>query len=969
MSRTDARHDGDILTGFVEEAHDLLRQVSDAAVQLSAGQVDGGRDLMRATHTMRGAAAAVGLRELSEVAASAETIADKVRSGRADWTVSVLQAVQDFVESSSKYLSELQSDAPPPPVAGLLRSRAMLDELGDEDDEDDEVYEILREEARDYLEDINRHLRQLVRQPERRDLLEDIRRPTHTLKGSAATVGFEELSYLAHRFEDLVEAEAQGTGAISETRLRLLLDVAEALDDLLRRPPEASRSPEIAQLLTQIEDAMGTGDVAATEEDAFSSAVTQELSVPQDAVDADRPQPAPAPPESDTARDLPDEIAAQGPGERPSEEPEPTAVSGDEVGEISSAPTTVSQGKEPVSPAGSDRRPSPTSEDAPTRSERLLRIPAAKLSDAVRVAGELLLHRSSFDRSFSELSRVAGELGIALSRLSRLSSRLETEYEARALLGAESPNPTARDAEFDSLEFDRYSELHLISRQLAETASDIGAVQTGLSQTVGTFDVVGSRLGRLVSELGDRLSGLQRVPMTDLQSRLFRTIRAAEKAAGRKVDLVVDVAGVDLDKNVLDELSEPLLHALRNAVDHGIEPPADRLAAGKAERGTVRVTARYLGNHVEITISDDGRGLDLEGLRRTAIQNGLLTPEEAQRLPDDQVAQLAFSPRVSTAKEVSQLSGRGVGLEVLKAAAERLRGRAMLESTPGSGTQVHLQIPMTLAAMRALFVNTNGQGLAIPQAAVEEILRLESDAVESIGEDRIARLGEEVLPIVDLGTHLGLPADEPESWPKLTLVTRTGAGKVALLVDSLGGSRDVVVKPLGPLLTGLEGFIGATLDADGSVVLFLDPAHLTRDRAAPSALPETLAEAEPSQEVQVLVVDDSLSVRRVLKRLIASRGWSGEVARDGQEALELIQSGYQPNVILLDIEMPRMDGYELTSVLRADPRHADLPIVMLTSRAGAKHRAKAAEVGANGYLVKPYDEETLVQTIRQVADF
>ncbi|MCB1035223.1 MAG: response regulator, partial [Acidobacteria bacterium] len=773
--------------------------------------------------------------------------------------------------------------------------------------------ELLRAEARDCLEQMHRTLNDLAREPERRELLEDVRRPAHTLKGSAATAGFKEVGVLAHRFEDLLEIEAFRIGSLDAERLRLFLEVADGLEDLLTMDRNAGRTPETEALLERIQAAQrpplggGSGGTPALAVEVF-----------------DRPGRA-------------------------------------------AAPSVPPSGGPPATQVPPQTAPGVAREADPVEAERFLRIPASSVEEVLRVAGESLVHRASFEGHFASLREVEDELTASLARLERLSRRLQTEYEARALM--ETPASRARGigvSEFDVLEMDRYTEIHLIGRELAETVADVGAVASTLSQTVGGLGGFHGRLGRLLGEVEERLGRLRMVPFASLQGRLFRTVRAAEREARVKADLSVEAAGVEVDKNVLDELAEPLLHVLRNAVDHGIEPPAERRAAGKSERGAIRITASYQGAQIEVEIEDDGRGLDLEALRAKAVERGLLTREQGEALSDHETAQLAFLPRVSTAGEVSQLSGRGVGLEVMRTVVDRLRGSLVLESTPGKGTRLTLRLPMTLASVRALFVRARGEVFALPQTAVQQILRVAKEDLVTGDGGPVLPLGGEGVPVLDLGAHLSLPAVEEAPWPRPALVVQADGERRVVLVDALGGSREAVVKTLGPLLRNLRRFIGATLTGDGKVILLLDPTALLRGEGTRPALLTEAAQA-PSEAIRVLVVDDSLTVRRILTRLIEARGWQAASARDGLEALEMLQGGLDPSAVLLDIEMPRMDGYELTALLRADPSLASVPIVMLTSRAGQKHRDKAADLGVDAYLVKPYDEETLVRTVREVA--
>jgi chemotaxis protein histidine kinase CheA len=423
---------------------------------------------------------------------------------------------------------------------------------------------------------------------------------------------------------------------------------------------------------------------------------------------------------------------------------------------------------------------------------------------------------------------------------------------------------------------------------------------------------------------------------------------------------------------MLEDMAEPLLHILRNAVDHGIEPTLLRQELGKSLPGQIRLRAYREGTQLVLQVRDDGTGLDPQKIRTVAVQRGVLTDAEAGQMSEEEVYQLIFAPGFSTAAEISEVSGRGVGMDIVLATVNQLKGRISIDSTLGQGTTFTIRLPLTLAIARVLLVKAHSETFAIPLADVVQIFRIDSEAIERVGETSVIRQTGQVLPVLRLGERLRLrqPADNsPRLLP--VVVLQLADQQVAVIVDQLLGGREVVVKPLGAHLRRVHGLIGSTLMGDGSIVLILNPAELIQGTyqatsARSATRPITLARSTDS--VQVLIVDDSFSVRRVVSNLIKSVGWQPVMAKDGLEALDMIQRSERlPDVILLDVEMPQMDGYELTSTLRAHPTYRHLPIVMLTSRSGEKHRQKAFEVGATEYLVKPYRDETLLGIIRRLA--
>jgi chemosensory pili system protein ChpA (sensor histidine kinase/response regulator) len=413
-------------------------------------------------------------------------------------------------------------------------------------------------------------------------------------------------------------------------------------------------------------------------------------------------------------------------------------------------------------------------------------------------------------------------------------------------------------------------------------------------------------------------------------------------------------------------MAEPLLHLLRNAVDHGIELPQRRRTQGKSETGVIRTRARQENNQVVFEISDDGAGIDPSVVRRMAGQGGFAPPAELEAMTEEELFAMLFRPGFTTAQQVSEVSGRGVGLDIVMARVQQFQGTVTLASKPGLGSTFTIRLPVKLALLKALLIKAGGQTFAIPLSSIVQIARLHIDARELADDPTQITFGDNVAPRVDLARALGLKtAGEPTARPPVLLI-RSNGRHLAVVVEQLGESREVVVKSLGGHLRQVHGVAGATLLGDGSVVLILNPDQLgqaPRPNRRGTIETSTLPAAE--QSLTILVVDDSPSVRRVISRLLQGEGWTVLTARDGLEALEVLHHApTQPDLMLVDIEMPRMDGYELVASVRNQAAHAHIPVVMVTSRASSKHRRQAEEVGANGFVVKPYLDEDLLATIR-----
>jgi chemosensory pili system protein ChpA (sensor histidine kinase/response regulator) len=614
--------------------------------------------------------------------------------------------------------------------------------------------------------------------------------------------------------------------------------------------------------------------------------------------------------------------------------------------------------------------------NAPSASGQYVRVPIERLDELVRFVSELLVNRSTFEQYLGAYGQEVRELNLSIDRLKRISQRLDTDIEVTSLRGGLGQlavrgvmmtGKVDKRGEFDLLEFDRYTDLHLVSRDLSETAVDVTAAAAELRSRAGDFDSYLGRLSRLTSDIQDRLMRLRMVPLAALSTRLHRTVRVTAERTGKQVDFRIEGDRIELDKTVLEEMAGPIEHALRNAIDHGIESETLRRAMGKPARGRLVLEARYEGTQVVLSISDDGAGINPELIRSAAVDRGLISEAEAAQMSDDRVLDIIFQPGFSTARQVSEVSGRGVGMDVVKSTVTRLKGTVELTSSPGSGTRLIVRLPMTLAIMRVLLVKTRQETYALPANVVTRILRIGADSIEELGGKTILRHEGKVCPLVRLGDALRLngTADQPLAR-RPALMVQIGGQTVALVVDEVIDAREVVVKTLGTLLRKVRGFTGATLMGDGSVVLILNPADLVESRSAKTAQLTPAAKPAANRSLEILTVDDSVSVRRVLAKLIENAGWRPTPAKDGLEALELLQRGLRPDAILLDVEMPRMDGYELLGALRGMPHLRDVPVVMLTSRAGEKHRKKAFELGATDYLVKPYQDETLLAVVRRV---
>jgi chemosensory pili system protein ChpA (sensor histidine kinase/response regulator) len=458
------------------------------------------------------------------------------------------------------------------------------------------------------------------------------------------------------------------------------------------------------------------------------------------------------------------------------------------------------------------------------------------------------------------------------------------------------------------------------------------------------------------------------VPFQRHVPRLTRLVRQAASEYGKRAELAVEGASGELDRQVLDKMLPPFEHMMRNAVVHGIEDPDTRQAAGKPATGRITIRLHREGAEMVIDVADDGAGLDVESIRRKAFEKGLLKPDS--KITDDGIMQLILTPGFSTADQVTQSAGRGVGMDVVANEIKQLGGSLQISSVTGQGTNFMIRLPFTLAITQALVVRTGNEVYALPLPTVEGVVRIARPELEKLLSEPEPRYeyGEQVYRFRHLGMYLGgqsAKLSEDDAFVPVVLV-RAGEHSAALLTDEMIASQEIVVKSIGPQLASIRGISGATILGDGRIVLILDINALVRS-GAPVVELKSAAPTPTDERPLALVVDDSITVRRVTERFLERNGMRVLTAKDGIDAISVLQEA-RPDIILLDIEMPNMDGYEFATHVRNDARVADVPIIMITSRVGDKHRARAIEIGVNDYLGKPYQDAQLLDAIRRLLE-
>jgi chemosensory pili system protein ChpA (sensor histidine kinase/response regulator) len=884
---------------------------------------------------------------------------------------------------------------------------------------DPEIASIFTEEAIELLDSAESAVAVWRADPDSAELRGALKRPLHTLKGGARMAGIQPMGDLSHELESLVlqidqgavaatpatfdvlqasvdelarmrEAVATGRGlasaraaierihalslAVAAPAAESAPIVAEILDPAVQMPAPAAvpaaPAPEVpddladlpefaAEVLAALAEMSAPPEqsVAALPTDAVpaepieqieSEVPSYEWTAAQLALnESDVPDTSIAPVEAE-----PIQAAIAEPPEAMPAASQPPATPAVAAEEILLPPQLVPPGREPVPPG-----------DRP----EMARVDAELLDHMLNTSGEVSIARARLEQQLGSIDFNLGELSRTVTRLKEQLRKLEIETETQILHGHEEKGGSHR-GDFDPLELDRYSSIQQFSRALAETASDVASIQQLLETLTQEAQNLLTQQARTITELQNGLMRTRMVPFQRHVQRLARIVRQAASDSGKRAELIVEGAAGELDRQVLERMLPPFEHMLRNAVVHGIERPEERLARGKSETGRIRLELRREGAEVLVRLSDDGGGMNLRAIRDKGIALGLVGAEQA--LSDEDAMQLILEPGFSTAGFITQQAGRGVGMDIVATEIKRLGGALNMESTPGEGTTFTIRLPFTLAISHALVVRTEQEYYALPLPTVEGVLRLPKAEVQThLGPDApVFESGGQKYRFQSLATFVGLePAPLPEQDVTIPVVlVRAGEHSTALITDELIGSREIVVKSVGPQISAIRGISGATILGDGRIVIILDIGALVRSEWRVRAQP-LVARDRGDRRIFAMVVDDSITVRRVTQRLLERNGMRVLTARDGMDAVTLLQD-HVPDIILLDIEMPRMDGYEVAAHVRNDPRLRDVPIIMITSRSGEKHRARAIEIGVDDYLGKPYQEAQLLDAIAPLVE-
>ena len=814
--------------------------------------------------------------------------------------------------------------------------------LDEEDDEfERELMETFLDEGEELIREIDDSIKAWRQTPSNYSHTDAIHRALHTLKGGARLSGLPELGNMSHDFESFI-IDQQVMRNADENFFR---DAIERLDSV-NSHLEAIRKSSLA------------GGTIVEPKAALPEPTTKVIPVSK----VDTPIVV-----EDDASDSAEQV---------SETEGSTETNGSPQTDI--APDTTqgrreAQAEEALKAATLEE----AAADAVQRELRqeMVRLRSDTVDEMVSLAGESTVYRGRIQVQLNEVDAQLDELESTINRIQQLTRRLDVETEAQINFRTEQIAESDDQVEFDPLEMDRYSTLQQLSRQLIESASDLQDLRDTLSEGTRETGTLVVQSSRILGKLNDQLLSTRMVPFTQLVPRLERIVRQVSRELGKSVELTALNVEGELDRQLLEQILPPLEHILRNSIDHGIENTSTREAAGKDKRGHIYLNVRREGSYTVMRVADDGGGVDLDAVRARAVKNGLVDEAESYSLGKDSLLEFLFTPGFSTASTVTQISGRGVGMDVVRSTLRDMGGNIQIETEEGKGTAFELSIPFTLSVNRALMVRSGEDIYALPMSALEALVRITRDDLEGFysGETQKLSYGSEEYDFGYLGELLQTlerPPIDTVLEPTVGLALfRSGRSRIALMVDEITGSQEVVVKSLSSPFKLLPGISGAAIMGDGSVVVALDMPTLINSyyKLVESGGLDKI-EIQPGlsadETPRVMVVDDSVTVRKVTSRFLNRQGYIVESARDGVEALRLIHD-QKPDLMLVDVEMPRMDGFELLGILRSTDKFKDLPVFLITSRTGTKHRERGLSLGAQRYFGKPYREDELIEAMNE----
>lgn len=981
--------------------------------------------LVRALHTLTGSSRTTGVDSLAKVCSSFEHYINHLKDNEfnvpqvaipeLEQTISLVEETVECLDKAGATLpahealfariEALPKDLTP---ASAASAAAPVEAEVAIPDYDEELLEIFLEEGTEILDDSDQVIVDWIANPGENEYVEELQRHLHTLKGGARMAGVTELGDLGHSIESLLTAVVDGHMKPSKPMFELVQKAQDRLVKMLELVQDHKGLVPATDLINQVDFMLqNRGEIDELEMFNETSAVEEpveftiqdepEVEEVPDAIDIPETIEIEKEPEITDAIEISEvpqvteDISIEIPELEKLEEELRMEVEGSTpvpvievpgIDESSLEPEAVTENIIPAEISSDDQLPEVNEKQQPApavdlehdrrKSNRVqaeqVRVRADLLDNLVNFAGEVSIYRSRLEQQTNNFRYNITEFDETVNRLRDQLRQFEIETETQI----EYKNEELSQAQesFDPLEMDRFTTMQHLSRAMMESLGDLDSLRVILNNLTRESETLLLQQSRVNTDLQEGLMRTRMVPFAGQAARLRRIVRQTCSELGKHAELHLHGVDTELDRSVLERIISPVEHMLRNAVAHGIESPDNRKKSGKDGTGNIDFSISNEGSEIVIKIQDDGSGINLDAIRNKAISKGLITADApvTKEMLLDMIMQSGFS----TAESVNQIAGRGVGMDVVNTEIKQLGGVFNIDTVEGKGTTFSVSLPLTLAISRALMVMVGEDYYAIPLLSVEGVERISSSKVREImaSDDQVYNWVGEDYRFMHLGSIMGINemklSDDDEQLPML--MVRSGDHHAAILVDDLLGSREIVVKSVGPQLSTLRGISGATIMGDGSVVLIIDLGMLIRLSATSEGteyiapVPVTAVEAEERTTPLVMVVDDSITVRKVTTRLLERHEMQVVAAKDGVDALSQLQETI-PDIMLLDVEMPRMDGFELATNMRNDDRLKNIPIIMITSRTGQKHRDRAASIGVNIYMGKPYTEADLLDNI------
>ncbi len=793
----------------------------------------------------------------------------------------------------------------------------------------DEFQEILQDflvESFELVEKLDEDLVELESTPEDLELLNGIFRVAHTVKGASSFLNFDVLTHLTHHMEDVLNKARHGDLILTPDIMDVVLESIDLMKALLRiiRDTSSDAGIDVSECVARLDKVSG-GD----------GKIESPVAVPNVAANV---APIVEAPEEEPDYDSMDDNEIEAEIERllnqrqneDKAKREAKIAAGESVPEAPPAPIEDEVKSEPEpyvapTPAVTTPPPPPPAPERKMKSDDDAKAAAPTKREPATVEQTIRVDVKRLDH----LMNLIGELVLAKNRLIKINDDVEERYEGEEFL-----------------------------EELNQVVSIVSLVTTDLQ-----IAVMKTRM----------------LPIGKVFNKFPRMIRDLSRELKKDIELEISGEDTELDKSIVEEIGDPLVHIIRNSCDHGVETPAIRVANGKTEKGTIILKAYNEGNQIVIQIDDDGKGLDVNMLKNKSLEKGIITEKEADNMSDKDAYSLIFKPGFSTAATVTSVSGRGVGMDVVKTNIEKLNGMIDIESELGKGTSIKLKIPLTLAIIQALLVGVQEEYYAIPLASVLETVRISKDEIYTVEGRSVMRLREDILSLVHIGDIFEVERILDSSEHAYVVVLGLGTSKLGLIVDTLVGQEEIVIKSLGDYLKGIDGIAGATIRGDGGVTLIVDVVALmqmarnvkaTAMVSNSSGAPEVSKEKKKASDYTVMIVDDSKTDRTIMKKALESMGMTLVEASDGQEALSMLKSGdHHFDAMLIDIEMPRMDGYSLALEIKKYNKYKTLPLIAVTSRSGKSDRMRGVESGMVEYITKPYSSDYLASVVQRNINF